>query len=241
MKTIAAIPTLNAIEWIAPLVEGLLLADEVDEVWVYDNGCTDITADWVRNRRLLDKRIFWIDSKGMGIYQMWNHMVRKANEFGEEVNLALLNSDIRLPPNAIKNLSKVMRDYGYHIATVDPTRPGLHSKHIPVWNKALGELFPKDFEPYPIDTPPGHAVAWAFVIAAEFWKDEVYAVSEQYQWWYGDDDLFRRAYRRNGRICRVVGVGSDHFGSSSDAHNPRKQEMIDSDTKIFNKMWLGIG
>jgi hypothetical protein len=87
---------------------------------------------------------------------------------------------------------------------------------------------------------PASPIAWAVVIAAEFWKDEPYAVHPSYQWWYGDDDLFRRAYARGGSICIVRGVGSDHLGSSSDAHNPRKQEMIESDTKIFNKMWLGL-
>lgn len=241
MRTIAAIPTLNALEWIAPVIEGLLLADKVDEVWIYDNGCTDKTADWVRNRRLMDKRLFLIDSKGMGIYDMWNHMIAKANDYSEPVNLALLNSDVRLPVNAIHNLSRVMRENNYQIASVDPTRPAFYSQHLPVWNPALSQVFPKDFEPYPVDAPPGYVVAWAFVIAAEFWKGQPFAVHPSYQWWYGDDDLFRRAYARGARVCRVMGVGSDHLGSSSDAHNPRKQEMIDSDTKIFNKMWLGIG
>jgi glycosyltransferase involved in cell wall biosynthesis len=241
VKTIAAIPTLNALEWIAPLIEGLLLADQVDEVWVYDNGCTDQTADWVRNRRLMDKRLFLIDSRGMGLYEMWNHMVAKANEFDEEVNLALLNSDVRIPVNGIADISRVMRENNYQLASADPTRPAFYSQHLPVWNSALAQVFPKPFEPYPVDAPPGHVVAWVVVIAAEFWKDQPYAVHPSYQWWYGDDDLFRRAYARGARVCRVMGVGSDHLGSSSDAHNPRKQEMIDSDTKIFNKMWLGIG
>ena len=240
MKTVAAIPTLNAIEWVAPLVEHLLLADEVDEVWVYDNGCTDITADWVRNRRLMDKRLFLIDSRGMGLYEMWNDMVCKANEFDEEVNLAFLNSDIRLPPKALSTMSKLMREGGYKIATVDPTISSLYSQHFSSWNPLMNVQYKDTVSPFADQYLPASPIAWAVVIAAEFWKDEPYAVHPSYQWWYGDDDLFRRAYARGGSICIVRGVGSDHLGSSSDAHNPRKKEMIESDTKIFNKMWLGL-
>lgn len=240
MKTVAAIPTLNAIEWVAPLVEHLLLADEVDEVWVYDNGCTDITADWVRNRRLMDKRLFLIDSKGVGLYEMWNDMVCKANEFDEEVNLAFLNSDIRLPPKALSTMSKLMREGGYKIATVDPTISSLYSQHFSSWNPLMNVQYKDTVSPFADQYLPASPIAWAVVIAAEFWKDEPYAVHPSYQWWYGDDDLFRRAYARGGSICIVRGVGSDHLGSSSDAHNPRKKEMIESDTKIFNKMWLGL-
>ena len=241
VKTVAAIPTLNAIEWVAPLVEHLLLADEVDEVWIYDNGCTDITADWVRNRRLMDKRLFLIDSRGMGLYEMWNDMVRKANESDEEVNLAFLNSDIRLPPKALSTMSRLMRESNYKIATVDPTISGLYSQHFRYWNPEMRKSYKNVREPFAELYLPSAPIAWAVVIAAEFWKNEPYAVHPSYQWWYGDDDLFRRAYARGGSICIVRGIGSDHLGSSSDAHNPRKQEMIESDTKIFNKMWLGVG
>jgi glycosyltransferase involved in cell wall biosynthesis len=241
MKTVAAIPTLNAIEWVAPLVEHILLNDEVDEVWVYDNGCTDQTADWVRNRRLMDKRLFLIDARGMGLYQMWNDMVNKANELDDQVNLAFLNSDIRLPPKAIFNMSRLMREGDYQLATVDPTISGLYSQHFIEWNVQMHTFYKNIVKPYAEMRPPGKPVGWAVVIAAEFWKDQPYAVHPSYQWWYGDDDLFKRAYARGAKICIVRGIGSDHLGASSDAHNPRKQEMIDSDTKIFNKMWLGIG
>ena len=240
MKTIVAIPTLNAIHWIAPLVEHLLFADQVDEIWIYDNGCIDQTAEWVNHRRLTDKRVFLIDSPGIGLYDMWNVIVQKASELDEEVNLALLNSDIRLPQNAIHTLSTMMRESGYHIASVDPTRPAAYSQHMQHHNPNIMAAVPPDFEPYIVDAPPGTVVAWAFVIAAEFWKGQPFATHPSYQWWYGDDDLFKRAYARGGRVCRVMGVGCDHLGGSSDEYNPNKLEKIAKDTEIFNKMWLGV-
>jgi GT2 family glycosyltransferase len=239
MKTIAAIPTLNAIDWIAPLVEHILLSDEVDEVWIYDNGCTDLTPDWVRHRRLIDKRLFLIDSKGMGLYEMFNDMAKKVVEKypDEEINLAILNSDIRLPKNAISTMSKLMRQGGYVISTIDPSIPSIRSPHFEDWSGRMFQNTPPKTEPYAEHYIPGRPIGWAIVIAAEFFKAQPYIIHPSYQWWFGDDDLFRRTTQLGGNICIVRGVGSDHFGSQSDPHNPRKQEMINSDIYIFREMW----
>ena len=239
MKTIVAIPTLNAIDWVAPLIEHILLSDEVDEVWVYDNGCTDLTPDWVRHRRLIDKRLFLIDSKGMGLYEMFNDMARKSVEKypDEEVNLAILNSDIRLPKNAIADMSFLMRDGGYVISTIDPSRPSIRSPHFEDWSTPVWRVLPQPVTPHAEEYQQGRPIGWALVIAAEFFKDQPFIVHPVYQWWFGDDDLFRRTLALGGRICIARGVGSDHYGSQSDPYNPKKGEMIANDIQVFKRMW----
>jgi len=207
-------------------------------VWVYDNGCTDATREWTEHRAKLDSRVEWFDARGISLYNMWNHMARRCNdEIGGPVNLAFLNSDIRLPHMAMRDMAHLMRTYGYQVATVDPRIPALPSQHFSYWNpQILGAMhwFPQRMAE---DAMPRPAVAWAMMIAAEWWADQPWVVDPRYLWWFGDDDVMLRTVQRGGRICRIAGLGSDHLGGSSDAHNPRKAEMIEKDARLFERMW----
>lgn len=233
MKTIAVIPTINTIGLTACLTEHLLLCDRVDEVWLFDGG-EDATQHWASRRSETDQRLRWFDTRGERIYDLWNRAIMKNAE--EPTNVAILNSDIRLPLNGIGTMCELMRRGGYQIATVDPWRPALYSQHHRAWNYPLHEIT-KTVEPCAVESPPEYVVGWAFVVASEFWAEQNYAIHPGFQWWYGDDDLFRRTALRGGRICRCVGIGSDHIGSASDHSNSNKQKKIDADTMLFSKLW----
>lgn len=233
MKTIAVIPTINTIGLVAPLAEQLLTGDVVDEVWLFDAG-TDSTMKWAYHRAKLDDRLRWFDTRGERIYDLWNRAVL-SNSY-EPTNVAILNSDIRLPPNAIAVMSSLMRGGGFTIATVDPTRPALHSQHHLAWNPSLGQLT-SPVTPRALSNPARFVVGWAFVVAAEFWNGQEYAVHPGFEWWYGDDDLFLRTEQLGGKICRIEGIGSDHIGSVSDPYNPDKVNKTQRDAELFRKLW----
>lgn len=230
---IVAIPVKNKLEWTAPLVEHLLLHDDIDELWIYDNGSTDRTADWIANRRRMDKRLHRIDSPGMGIYDMWNLMIEMANIKSDKTDLAILNNDIRLPPYAIRDIAALAREGNFQIATVDPVRTGLYSYHIEWWNRNYA--LPKPCEPYCEKVSLGFRAGWAFVLAAEFWKDQEYAIHPDYKIYYGDDDLYRRAMDRGGSACIVRGIGSDHAESQSGWS--QKAEDWNKDKDVFERLW----
>jgi GT2 family glycosyltransferase len=232
-KTVAVIPTINTLGWTATLAEHLLLCDEVDEVRLYDAG-TDGTEAWALHRRLTDKRLMWIDNRGRGIHETWNSVIREHGD--EPTNVAILNSDIRLPPDGVRTLCEVMRAGGYQFAAVDATRPALYSQHHRWWHPDLHALT-EPVAPHAVPLLETDVIGWAFVVAAEFWRDELYAVHPRLEWWYGDDDLMRRLYARGGRACTVRGVGCDHLGSGSDASNHDKAEKIARDQARFAELW----
>jgi glycosyltransferase involved in cell wall biosynthesis len=234
MTTVAAIPVKNNLFWTAPLVEHILLHDEVDEVWIYDNGSTDSTKEWVMHRSRIESRLKIFNASSMGLYQMWNHMIKSANELFESCNLAILNNDIRIPPFAIRDLSTKMREGDFVIAAVDPTRTGLYSYSIEYWDSS--RALPRPIEPYCQELGPGDRVGWAFVVAAEFWKGQPYAIDERYRIWYGDDDLYRRAMSRGGRACIVRGIGSDHAESQTE-YPANKVADIEHDKALYERIW----
>lgn len=229
---IAAIPVKNKIEWTAPLVEHLLLHDDIDQVWVYDNGSTDLTGDWVNNRRNLDQRVSITYAPQMRIYDMWNDMILRAAEEYSSCNLAILNNDIRLPPYAIRDMSLLMRKGDYKIAAVDPTRTGLYTFSIGWWD--LSRALPHPINPYCEEMRIGDRIGWAFVVAAEFWRDEKYAVHPDFVHYFGDDDLYRRAMDRGGRAFIARGIGCDHAESASGGGDV---DLWKKDEELYMRLW----
>jgi len=228
---IAAIPVRNKIEWTAPLVEHLLLHDDLDQVWVYDNGSTDLTKEWADNRQRLDNRLVLVDAFGVQLYHMWNDMVREAAQY-PSCNLAILNNDIRLPPYAVRDMSLRMREGNFQIAAVDPTRTGLHTFSIGWWD--FSRALPPPIDPYCEELNIGDRVGWAFVVAAEFWKDESFAVHPDYVHYFGDDDLYRRCMTRGGRAAIVRGIGCDHAESQTGGVDA---EVWKKDEATYVRLW----
>lgn len=214
-------------------MEHLLLHDELDEVWVYDNGSTDITRKWIENRRQIDRRLIVRGMSGVPLYHMWNDMIQRAATDYETCDIAILNNDIRLPPYAIRDMSILMRENDFQIAAVDPTRTGLYTYSIGWWSPQ--RALPEPIQPYCEGQLMGFRIGWAFVVAAEFWRDQPYAVHPDFQIYYGDDDLYRRAVDRGGRACVVRGIGSDHAESQSGWE--RNIDTWEKDQKHFEKFW----
>lgn len=235
MKTIAAIPTRNKIEWTAPLIEHLLQAEELDEVWLYDNGSKNNIKEWVLHRAQLDNRLKYVDASHMRLYDMWNDMIKKASVLDDQVNLAILNNDIRLPHNSIITMSRLMRNENYKLVAVDPARPAIYTRTINIYGG--DKTVPVAIDPYIQKVTAKNRVGWAFVIAAEWWKDESFAIHPDYLIWYGDNDLYLRTQKRNGKIGWVRGVGCDHAIEQSDSEYPSKWQDAEKDKETFKRIW----
>ena len=216
---IAAIPVKNQIRWTAPLVEGLLLGDQVDEVWIYDNGSHDLTRQWIDNRSDIDSRLKYFDASDMRIYGMWNDMIRRASSIGG-VRLAILNNDIRLPFMALHTMSKHIGEY--KILTIDKSKTSFD----PIEN-----VFVQDAQWF-------DKTGWAFMIDADFWKGIDWAIHPGLKFWWGDDDLFRRCQNGGGKIGIVRGVGCDHVEHSSDnEYEGDRIADIEYDREFFKGLW----
>ena len=218
---IAAIPVKNQLRYTAPLIESLLIGDEIDEIWLYDNGSTDSTRSWAEHKTKYDNRLQYKDAAGMRLYDMWNNMVTRAANIGG-VKLAILNNDIRLPHLALKTMADNM--HGYQIAAIDRDRTSFQQISNVYAEKASWE------------DKTGHA----FMIDADFWSSEKFAVHPKLIWWWGDDDLFRRCEHRGGNICIIKGIGADHAESASDPeYFGDKWHDIEMDRIAFRNIWMG--
>lgn len=214
---VAAVPVKDNLKWTAPLVTQLLLGDEVDEVWIYDNGSKDATKYWIQTQQQIWARLKYVDAKDMRFYEMWNHMIKTAADIGG-VKLAMLNNDIRLPHMALKTMADNMGKYT--IVTIDTTRSSFQPIEDVHVNKISGWWY---------------RVGWAFMVNADFWKNEKFAVDPRFNLWYGDDYLYRRTLERGGLVGTMVGVGCDHAVSQTEF--PDKEAKTAEDKALFDSLW----
>lgn len=214
---VAAIPVKNNLKWTAPLIDSLLLGDEVDEIWVYDNGSTDQTRYWITTQQNIWSRLKYVDASQMRFYDMWNDMIKRAADIGG-VKLAILNNDIRLPHMALKTMADHMGKYS--IAFIDKER----SSFMPIEN-----VYTQKVSAY------WYRCGWAFMVDADFWKGQQFAIDPRFKLWYGDDYLYRRTLERGGQVCTVIGVGCDHAISQTPVEE--KEEIIRHDKELFESLW----
>lgn len=213
---IAAVPVRNAFTWTRHLVTSLLDGDDVDELWLFDNGSTDETSEWARSVALNDPRLVITHRPQARLYGMWNEMISRASLMSD-ASLAILNNDIRLPPNALRDMQSAM--HGYDLAFID--RNADHAGHGPLvaepcsWQERTG---------------------WAFMMRASFWRLEAYAIDPGLRIWWGDDDLARRASARGGRLCVVQGMGCHHEESQTQYPGDIDAD-IEHDRDYFATLW----
>ena len=187
---VAAIPVRNQLEWTRPLVMSLLEDDEVDQVWLFDNGSTDDTATWAAGIAAADPRFTVTTRPRARLYGMWNEMVARAS-LTPNTHLAILNNDLTIPHGALRLMQQAME--GYDLAFLDRER-GIDDP----------------LEPDPIEADWTDRTGWAFMLRSDFWRGQPYAIDPGLRIWWGDDDLARRAQARGGRLSVVRGIGCFH-------------------------------
>lgn len=213
---IAAIPVRNAFLWTHELVTSLLDKEEVDELWLFDNGSTDETPEWAHSLAAQDLRLVVSSRPNARLYGMWNEMISRASLM-ENVNLAILNNDLRLAPFALRNMENSMREFD--IAFVDREAPKIPVRELdPVactWRERTG---------------------WAFMLRSGFWRNEAYAIDPGLRIWWGDDDLARRAEARGARLCIVEGLGCFHAVSQTTYPGDMVADT-EHDRAYFENIW----
>lgn len=233
IPTVVAVPVKNHWDdYTWPLLDHLLGFELVERVVVFDNGSQDDTwnglTTWAGSG---ETRLRAAHRPEATIYEMWNEAFRYALDAfpNGEVNLALLNNDIRLAPGTLAALSKALRsDEAWWAVSVDPT-----------WRVEQGlALHPEPVEAFGTYRHGG-LVGWAFMVKAENWRDVEHPVDPQFRWWGGDDDLVFSIAERGGKVARVRGVPCDHVGegTAQDTGNEWVHAEKEQDRKRFEAKW----
>lgn len=153
----------------------------------------------------------------LNIQRWWNRGIDEAVSRGATA-VAVLNDDVRVGPNALRELHEALLQSGATVAS--PTRPGEPAK----LNR--GRLIPY--------SPKIWGCLWVVDVNSGLRPDE------RYEWWYGDHDLDIRARRDFAGIVTVdVDYEHLHSGEATGSSN-RFEEIIRRDELTYQSDYARI-
>ena len=147
----------------------------------------------------------------LNIHHWWNLGIDYAKDHGAS-SVAVLNDDLVINSHTITDLTSALEATGAAIATPGP-QVRLHRNRMPLRPLLIGSL-------------------WVLDLSSGL------KPNEDFQWWYGDDDLDIRARRDfPGLVTVPVWFEHPHAGQSTET-SPILQELVAQDERTFRNQHL---
>lgn len=217
----AVIPTRDRHQMLADCVDSVY--GQVDVVYIIDNGSVPpIDPDrWPRDGETF-VGVACVELDPPNISTLWNCGLALADSAARAAapwawDIAVLNSDVVVPPGWVDTLSEAMRDT--HAALAFPDQHGgteqiLHTKPgpVPLTQRITG---------------------YAFMLRGE----AQLRANESLHWWYGDDDLDWHARILGGSLL-VPGIPVTHRDPDGSLRDrPELRDQAAADRRTFTTMW----
>lgn len=213
----AVIPTRDRHDLLADCINSVV--DQVDSVIVIDNLSQPRIDPEPWHGKV---QVVWAPMDPPNISAFWNVGIANADldayRLGvERWDIAVLNSDVVVPPGWIERLSTAMRSTTAPLAYPDQhggRRQILHTKAEPIDLRQ-------------------RITGYAYLLRGETGL----RLDEQLAWWYGDDDLDWRAREQGGALL-VSGIPVEHrCPNGSMYERPELGEQAGRDRETFQRKW----
>lgn len=183
------------------------LALPADRVILIDNGSTTPARDVFEGRARV------VEHPERNISAIWNAGLDLiAAEQPGPHNVAILNNDLNVPPGFLSGLANGLRARPDHLIAYPD-----HERRLPAG----------------LCDPGGRMSGYAFMLRGEAGL----RLDPQFVWWYGDDDLARRA-RQQGRVVCVGGLHLNHLAANQSTQaDLMLQATTNRDRARFEAKW----
>lgn len=217
-RRIAVIPTRNrhilthqCITSIAPQVDDVIIVDNLSDPAYKPSKSVGARMHVIR-----------VDVDPPNISQFWNIGIAIADNIAEQNNaseydIAILNSDVLVPPMWMSRMSRLMRQTTAILAYPDQFGGSLNKLHTEAKPVSLYERI----------------TGYAYVLRGETGL----RLDESMKWWYSDDDLDWTAREKGGSLL-VTGCRVEHFEPNGSMNaRPELHEQANRDRETFIKKW----
>ncbi|MGI8829502.1 MAG: glycosyltransferase family 2 protein [Candidatus Limnocylindria bacterium] len=223
---VVGIPIMNLHDFTARVVDDL---DELDELVIYDHGSDDpASVEWLAEIELREK--VTVDRRAAipeeSLYRSWNDTSRRALATfdGPEVDVVLLNNDVRLPPGFIGFLTRALRSGDPRVLITYPDS-----------KVSLDRGLPNEIQLTPTKglEAEGGLSGWAFALKAESFRAHVPFIDERLRLCSGDRDLVHNVEIRGNYAARVDGLPAKHAHGETRKKRPELREQQRRDVELW--------
>jgi GT2 family glycosyltransferase len=214
------VPVKDQLPFTQGIVEQLTAQGGYDALFVYDNGSSPETADFLATAHGND-RVEVIDAAGRDLYEMWQDGVDRARARSAVCDVAILNNDLRLGPRLLVSLTSALRS-----------------------DSALWAVSPRyddrgiDGIEYVSGTFKHDGLAgFAFAVRGEAF-DHI-AFDPDFKLWFGDDDLVAQIERAGHKVAITGATWVDHIdgGGHTLRTRPRVATQLRADRRTMLTKW----
>lgn len=220
-RRIAVIPVRDRHLLLKQCIESIV--HQVDAIIVVDNLSTPAYFfDPVYHGTNTEMCVVRVDTDPPSISQLWNIGISIATRNAEihevnEFDIAVLNSDVKVPPMWMSRMSRMMRNTTAVLAYPDQFNGRLNKLHTEAKPISLYERI----------------TGYAYMLRGE----AELMLDESMRWWYSDDDLDWTARGQGGALL-VTGCRVEHFDPNGSTNaRPELQEQARRDRETFINKW----
>lgn len=218
MKTFVVIPTRFKSNLLDDLVTSLHFDKSIDQIYILNNSNELYTY--------IDYKVQVLDFNNYSIYEMWNRIwdYIRYNYPKQELNIAFLNDDIEIQPNAIKIMAMWLR--------MDANVAAVYPDYDAPWDNSL-EMSMRYTES---TAGAGGMSGYCFMIKGEL---DIPFIDENLKLYWGDDDIVKQIGLKGYKIGRILGLPIKHTGSVTiRTLNPEERNKImEADRQYFNQKY----
>lgn len=227
VPTFVIVPVKDRLDLTQELVEQLRDQGGWDGLFVFDNGSTDGTTEWLLDQH--DLMVF--PAVDVGIHHMWNAGVEEAlHRSGGRCNILFLNNDLKLGHEMVRELADALRA-GPWVA-VGPNYDGRQIRGVEQVRSIAADRY----------DGTGGLPGFAFMVRGE-WFASGYRFPTDCKWWYGDNDLTMMFDMHGQPYGLVEAAAVEHFGAGTagDWKSPEWEAQLAADQAAWVKRWAELG
>lgn len=228
LPTFVVIPVKGQEQLTKSLLRQLVEQGGYERIFVYDNAAgTDEAAPSYGDA---PGSVTTIPAAGMNIHEMWNAGIERALELGgPDCNIAILNNDLRIGPEFLSGLRKVLRS-DPRIGAVSPNYDGrdgawqFQQVHGIAANRYDGT---------------GGLAGFAFMVRGDLFSAGFPMFDTGFQWWFGDNDFTLNLDKHGYAYGIATRTTVEHLdgGSKSTVHDAAFEAQVAKDRERFCEKW----